>query len=246
MVWGASIWGAVMIMFLSCEGKMAESAKNLVEEQERRREQMVSQQMEARGITDARVLNAMRRVPRHEFVGEAYKNQAYEDYPLSIGFQQTISQPYIVAYMTEALALQGNEKVLEIGTGSGYQAAVLCELAAQVYTIEIVEPLCRQAGALLQRLSYKNLHAACGDGYLGWPEQAPFDAIILTAAPVQVPPPLIEQLAEGGRMILPLGRFSQTLILLKKNNGKLIEERLLPVRFVPMTGRSDENSSPDE
>ena len=242
----ASIWGVMMFMFLSCEGNMSEGAKISVEEQLRRRERMVSEQIEARGITDARVLNAMRRVPRHEFVGEAYKNQAYEDYPLSIGFEQTISQPYIVAYMTEALALKGNEKVLEIGTGSGYQAAVLCELAEQVYTIEIVEPLCRQADSLLHRLDYKNLQVLCGDGYLGWPEHAPFDAIILTAAPIRVPPPLIEQLAEGGRMILPLGRFSQTLILLTKTKGKLTEERLLPVRFVPMTGRSDEKSPPDE
>ncbi|MDZ7346817.1 MAG: protein-L-isoaspartate(D-aspartate) O-methyltransferase, partial [candidate division KSB1 bacterium] len=201
-----------------------------MEELQKQREKMVQFQIKARGVSDPKVLQAMLRVPRHEFVPATYRDDAYEDFPLPIGYGQTISQPYIVAYMTEALHLKGGEKVLEIGTGSGYQAAVLAEIAGQVYSIEIVEPLCREAAQRLQQLGYANVSVRCGDGYAGWPEAAPFDAIILTAAPEEIPQPLVEQLGEGGRMILPLGRFSQNLVLLTKQEGKVNKRNLLPVR----------------
>ncbi|MDZ7317327.1 MAG: protein-L-isoaspartate(D-aspartate) O-methyltransferase [candidate division KSB1 bacterium] len=211
-----------------------------MEELQKQREKMVQFQIKARGVSDPKVLQAMLRVPRHEFVPATYRDDAYEDFPLPIGYGQTISQPYIVAYMTEALHLKGGEKVLEIGTGSGYQAAVLAEIAGQVYSIEIVEPLCREAAQRLQQLGYANVSVRCGDGYAGWPEAAPFDAIILTAAPEEIPQPLVEQLGEGGRMILPLGRFSQNLVLLTKQEGKVNKRNLLPVRFVPMTGKAED------
>ena len=230
------------MLCVGCKVKMMQTGNLSEEEQQRRRERMAARDLASRDIHDARVLQAMRTVPRHQFVPEAYQGDAYEDHPLPIGFGQTISQPYIVAYMSQALELTGNEKVLEIGTGSGYQAAVLGELAAEVYSIEIIEPLCRGADELLQRLGYKNVQVLCGDGYLGWPEHAPFDAVILTAAPTQIPAPLIEQLANGGRMILPLGTYSQTLILIRKTKGKITRERLLPVRFVPMTGEAEKSS----
>ncbi len=205
---------------------------------------MVERQIESRGIKDPLVLRAMRKVPRHEFVPETYVDEAYNDHPLPIGHGQTISQPYIVAFMTEALALKGGEKVLEIGTGSGYQAAILAEIAAHVYTIEIVEPLCRRAADLLTRLGYENVDVRCGDGYAGWPEQAPFDAVMVTAAPAEIPPRLVEQLAEGGRMVLPLGKYSQMLVLLTKKEGKIEKKNLLPVRFVPMTGGKEPQPAP--
>lgn len=202
---------------------------------------MVERQIAARGIRDAKVLEAMRRVPRHEFVRPTDRSQAYRDHPLPIGHDQTISQPYIVAFMTEALALEGDEKVLEIGTGSGYQAAVLAEIVPEVYTIEIVEPLGRQATALLEELGYENVRVRVGDGYKGWPEEAPFDAIIVTCAPENVPAPLVEQLRTGGRMCIPVGPTggSQSLYLLEKTEAGEMEMRaILPVRFVPMTGEA--------
>lgn len=202
------------------------------------RETMVRDQLERRGVKDARVLAAMRKVPRHEFVPDAVKDRAYDDRPLPIGHGQTISQPFIVAFMTEALAPEAGEKVLEIGTGSGYQAAVLAELVKEVYTIEIVRPLGLQAGEVLEKLGYRNVHVRVGDGYRGWPEAAPFDAIMMTCAPDDVPRPLIDQLAEGGRMIIPVGPQDQTqqLVILKKSGGKLERREILPVRFVLMTG----------
>ncbi len=200
----------------------------------KRRLKMVETQIRARGITAPRVLAAMERVPRHEFVPETYRDRAYEDMPLPIGHDQTISQPYIVAYMTEALRLKGNEKVLEIGTGSGYQAAVLAELGTEVYTIEIVKPLADEATKKLKRLGYKNVHVKWGDGYKGWPAYAPYDAIIVTAAPLKIPEELARELREGGRMIVPVGSFFQELILVTKEKGKLIKKKLIPVRFVPM------------
>ncbi|MBN1479409.1 protein-L-isoaspartate(D-aspartate) O-methyltransferase [candidate division KSB1 bacterium] len=204
---------------------------------EHKRHNMVAKQIISRGVSDNRVLKAMRSIPREKFVLPAYMDQAYEDYPLPIGYGQTISQPYIVAYMTEVLQLDGTEKVLEIGTGSGYQAAVLSECAAQVFTIEIVEPLCNQARELLADLNYDNVHVRCGDGFQGWPEEAPFDAIIVTAAPPDIPPALMEQLAHGGRMIIPVGKYIQHLKLLTKDmTGMIAEEKLIAVRFVPMTG----------
>ena len=199
------------------------------------RQRMVEQQLKPRGIKDDRVLAAMARVPREEFVPADERGDAYEDGPLPIGFDQTISQPYIVAFMTEQLRLRPSDRLLEIGSGSGYQAAVLAELVADVYTIEIVEPLAKTAEATLQRLGYKNVHLRVGDGYQGWPEEAPFDAIIVTCAPDKVPQPLVEQIKDGGRMVIPVGeRFAQQLYLLEKKNGQLKESVTLPVRFVPM------------
>jgi protein-L-isoaspartate(D-aspartate) O-methyltransferase len=203
------------------------------------RERMVREQLSGlpRDITNTRVLAAMSKVPRHEFVPERYRPRAYEDGPLPIGYGQTISQPYIVAFMTEQLEPRQTDRVLEIGTGSGYQAAVLAELVAEVYTIEIIEPLAQAAEADLKRLGYTNVHVRAGDGYLGWPEAAPFDSIIVTCAPEKVPQPLVAQLKEGGRMILPIGpAWDQELVLLRKEGGRLERDAVLPVRFVPMTG----------
>ncbi|RME95900.1 MAG: protein-L-isoaspartate(D-aspartate) O-methyltransferase [Verrucomicrobia bacterium] len=205
------------------------------------RERMVAEQLAAPGrdITDPRVLAAMRKVPRHEFVPESERRWAYADHPLPIGEGQTISQPYIVAFMTEQLRPRPEDRVLEIGTGSGYQAAVLAELVREVYTIEIVESLGRRARETLERLGYTNVHVRIGDGYLGWPEAAPFDAIIVTCAPDRIPPPLIEQLKDGGRMIIPVGRGVQELVLVEKHGGQIERRAVLPVRFVPMTGRAE-------
>jgi protein-L-isoaspartate(D-aspartate) O-methyltransferase len=199
------------------------------------RQRMIEQQLKPRGIKDERVLAAMARVPREEFVPQNARAEAYEDGPLPIGYDQTISQPYIVAFMTEQLRPKPGDRVLEIGSGSGYQAAILAELVADVYTIEIVEPLAKTAEATLQRLGYKNVHIEVGDGYKGWPEEAPFDAIIVTCAPENVPQPLVDQLQDGGRMVIPVGeRFAQQLYLLEKKDGHLKESVTLPVRFVPM------------
>jgi protein-L-isoaspartate(D-aspartate) O-methyltransferase len=197
---------------------------------------MVQTQIEERGITDPVVLGAMRRVPRHLFVPEEIAGEAYEDRPLPIGYDQTISQPYIVALMTELLNVKRGQKVLEVGTGSGYQAAVLAEIVDSVWTIEILEPLARSAGERLKKLGYSNVTVRCGDGYAGWKEHAPFDAIIVTAAAEQIPPPLIEQLKEGGRMVIPVGpAFSiQSLFLVEKQGGRITTHNVAAVRFVPM------------
>jgi protein-L-isoaspartate(D-aspartate) O-methyltransferase len=197
---------------------------------------MVREQIEARGIADPLTLAAMRSVPRHEFVPDHLQEEAYADHPLPIGHAQTISQPYVVAFMTEALGLEGGERVLEVGTGSGYQAAVLAEIVAEVYSIEIVEPLGLEAKQRLARLGYDNVHVRIGDGYAGWPEAAPFDAVIVTAAAPRIPEPLKRQLAEGGKMILPVGETFQELIVLTRRGDDWREESVLPVRFVPMTG----------
>lgn len=201
-----------------------------------RREEMVRLQIERRGVRDARVLEAMRTVPREQYVSSGDLEDAFYDGPLSIGCGQTISQPYIVAFMTEQLRLRGDERVLEVGTGSGYQAAVLAELAAEVYTIEIVPELARIAEAKLRAQGYTNIRFRVGDGALGWPEAAPFDAIILTAAPWRIPERLVDQLAEGGRMILPLGAFEQHLELVTRQGGRVDRRELIGVRFVPMIG----------
>ncbi len=196
---------------------------------------MVQEQLMTGGIKDERVLAAMAKVPREKFVPADQRGDAYEDGPLPIGYDQTISQPYIVAFMTDQLRPKRSDRVLEIGTGSGYQAAILAELVTEVYTIEIVEPLAKAAEATLQRLGYKNVHLKVGDGYKGWQEEAPFDAIIVTCAPDKVPQPLVDQLKDGGRMVIPVGeRFAQQLYLLEKKNGQLKESVTLPVRFVPM------------
>jgi len=200
------------------------------------REKMVAEQFEARGIKSKRVLAAMRKVERHKFVPPEVIGESYEDYPLPIGEGQTISQPYIVAFMTEVLNLQPTDKVLEIGTGSGYQAAILAELCKEVYTIEIIESLGNKARQILAAQGYRNISIRIGDGYQGWPEAAPFDAIIVTCSPTDVPAPLQQQLKEGGRMIIPIGEsgISQELVLLTKKKGKLIRQSQMPVRFVPM------------
>jgi protein-L-isoaspartate(D-aspartate) O-methyltransferase len=204
---------------------------------ERRR--MVQEQLMPRGVYDKRVLAAMSKIPREEFVPQASRAASYTDQPLPIGYDQTISQPYIVAFMTEQLHSSSSDRVLEIGTGSGYQAAILGELVAEVYSIEIIEPLAKTAEATLQRLGYKNVRVKVGDGYKGWPEHAPFDAITVTCAPDHVPQPLIDQLKEGGRMIIPVGGFGdQELYLLEKKNGRLQRRAVLPVRFVPMAGEA--------
>ena len=204
------------------------------------RNQMVDQQIIGRGVEDLAVITAMRQVPRHRFVSEGDSHQAYEDHPLPIGYGQTISQPYIVAFMTEALKLKPNDRVLEIGTGSGYQAAVLAEIVAEVFTIEVVEVLAQKAEATLQQLDYRNIMLRTGDGYQGWPEHAPFDAVILTAAPDHVPQPLLDQLAVGGRLIVPVGKQLQELVLIHRTQpDEYTRTVLLPVAFVPMTGEAE-------
>jgi len=203
------------------------------------RNAMVEQQIEARGVDDPATLQAMRTVPRHEFLPLRLREEAYADYPLPIGHGQTISQPFIVAFMTEAIRPQPGEKILEVGAGSGYQAAVLAQMGADVYTVEIVEPLAEMARQTLERLGYENAHVKHGDGYRGWPEHAPFDAIIVTCAPDKIPAPLVEQLRDGGRMIIPVGGgMDQELVLLRKQDGKIEKQSVLPVRFVPMTGEA--------
>jgi protein-L-isoaspartate(D-aspartate) O-methyltransferase len=192
-----------------------------------------------RGIHEERVLAAMAKVPREEFVPEHLRAASYADQPLPIGYDQTISQPFIVGFMTEQLRPQPHDRVLEIGTGSGYQAAILAELVADVYSIEIIEPLAKTAEATLQRLGYKNVHVKVGDGYQGWPEHAPFDAVIVTCAPDHVPLALADQLKEGGRMIIPVGGPGhQELYLLEKEKGEMRQRSVSPVRFVPMTGEA--------
>jgi protein-L-isoaspartate(D-aspartate) O-methyltransferase len=200
------------------------------------REKMVENQIKARGVKDPRVLAVLLKVERHRFVPEKYLDSAYSDQPLPIGEGQTISQPYVVALMTELLELRGNEKVLEIGTGSGYQAAILAELAKEVYTIEIIEALASPARERLSALGYQNVQVKAGDGYLGWPEAAPFDAIIVTAAPDHIPKPLTDHLPEGGRMVVPVGTFTQELKKIVKKSGKMETIDVIPVLFVPMTG----------
>ncbi len=204
------------------------------------RNKMVDEEIVAAGVKDKRVIQAMRDTLRHEFVALGLRKQAYFDMALPIGEGQTISPPFVVAYMTEALDPQPDDKVLEIGTGSGYQAAVLSKLVREVYTIEIVEKLGRKAEQTLKRLHYDNVHVKVGDGYLGWPEHAPFDKIIVTCSPEKAPPALVEQLKEGGRMVIPVGeRYQQTLYLQKKTDGKMVSEALLPTLFVPMTGAAE-------
>ncbi len=206
----------------------------------RARSSMVRNQIVARGITDTLVIKAMLEIPRHEFVPAQYQHMAYGDFPLPIGEGQTISQPYIVAIMTEKIELTSTDRVLEIGTGSGYQAAVLAMICAEVYSIEIVPSLAEHASRLLSEMGYDNVHVKCGDGFLGWPEAAPFDAVIITCAPTTVPQPLIEQMAEGGRLIVPLGDDFQMLTLLRKAGGEVTRDELIPVRFVPMKGKIEE------
>ena len=234
-------------LLLACSGGAATEARRTggaaeaeVQETGRsgERERMVDRQIEARGIRDPRVLEALRTVPRHRFVPPALQDQAYADTPLPIGSSQTISQPYIVAYMTEALRLPPAAAVLEIGTGSGYQAAVLAEVAREVYSIEIVPELAERSARVLAELGYDNIRLREGDGYRGWPEAAPFDGIMVTAAPDHVPPALVEQLAPGARLVIPVGRFAQDMRIVTRTADGSVSETTIPVRFVPMTGEA--------
>ena len=227
----------LVVAFLATSGcqKQSTSTAEFVAE----RQKMVEQQLRPRGIHDERVLMAMMKVPREEFVPENLRDQAYQDSALPIGHDQTISQPFIVAFMIEQLRPRPSDRVLEIGTGSGYETAVLAELVKEVYTIEIVELLAKDASARLAQLDYTNAHVKMGDGFQGWPEVAPFDSIIVTCAPDKVPQPLTQQLKDGGRMIVPVGSgLDQQLYLLEKKNGQLAQTAILPVRFVPMVGEA--------
>jgi protein-L-isoaspartate(D-aspartate) O-methyltransferase len=223
---------ALVMTIASCRSTVTSSDPWYAE-----REAMVTEQLAGRGIRNPAVLAAMRRVPRHEFVPAGVRPAAYHDRPLPIGEDQTISQPYIVALMTEAAEVRKGARVLEVGTGSGYQAAVLAELGAEVYSIEIVEPLARRAAATLARLHY-SVHLRTGDGYRGWPEAAPFDAVLVTAAPPAIPEPLKDQLGPAGRLVVPVGIDSQQLIVVRRAGGRFEESRIAPVRFVPMTGEA--------
>lgn len=234
------------LLILSCGGAIdlqnvadaqIQTANDARNEYKRDRREMVDRQIRARGIKNASVLKAMENVPRHKFVPESHEKLAYADTPLPIGLNQTISQPFIVAYMTEAAEISKNSKVLEIGTGSGYQAAVLGEIAAEVYTIEIIPELAERSSAVLNELGYKNIFVKTGNGYLGLPEHAPFDAIVVTAAPPEIPQPLLDQLAVGGRMIIPVGDKNQEMTVIRKTKKGVTEKRTMPVRFVPMTGK---------
>jgi protein-L-isoaspartate(D-aspartate) O-methyltransferase len=206
----------------------------------RLRERMVRDQLRARDISDPKVLAAMLKVPRHEFAPADLARSAYDDGALPLELGQTISQPYIVAYMTQALELRGTERVLEIGTGSGYQAAVLAEIVPEVYTVEILPTLQDRATAILGRLGYRNIHFRVGDGYMGWPEYAPFDRIIVTAAPEQVPQPLLDQLKDGGLLIAPIGYLNQELVVFEREKSRIKHRSAIPVRFVPMTGKAQQ------
>jgi protein-L-isoaspartate(D-aspartate) O-methyltransferase len=228
---------AAAIVCVACASCAASGNQRAGDEWTAERERMVDQQLGSRGIKDARVLDAMRSIPRHLFVPEPQRTLAYGDHPLPIGYSQTISQPYIVAFMSQALDVSSEHKVLEIGTGSGYQAAVLGKLARAVYTIEIIEPLAVRSRETLKTLGFGNVHVRAGNGYLGWPEEAPFDRIMVTAAPDEVPPALVKQLKIGGRMAIPVGVENQELRILRRTATGLETLETLPVRFVPMTGK---------
>jgi protein-L-isoaspartate(D-aspartate) O-methyltransferase len=233
-----TIYGGTSLVLSGCLLAAACTAKSRTDRNnwEAQRADMINSQLRARGISDARVLAAMTKVPRHLFVPEDVRWRAYDDTPLPIGHDQTISQPYIVGYMSEALELRPTDRVLEIGTGSGYQAAILGELAQEVYTIEIVPQLAEQARAALEQSGYRNVHVRQGNGYLGWPEAAPFDRIIVTAAPDQVPQALVDQLTIGGIMVVPVGGVydDQVMKIIRKTEKGVITRETLPVRFVPM------------
>lgn len=233
----------IALVVLSACNPSSEPARAAPSDGDREQERlhMVRTQIEARGVRDPRVLRAMRTVPRHRFVPLSQRASAYEDRPLSIGRGQTISQPYIVALMSELAAVGPGDAVLEVGTGSGYQAAVLAEMGVKVFSIEIVEPLAKRAEATLKELGYGDrVEVRHGDGYAGWPEHAPFDAVVVTAAPPKVPEPLKQQLEVGGHLVIPVGRFYQSLLRITRTKKGFREESVLPVRFVPMTGKAQE------
>ena len=236
------IFIVIAVLSIHSAGARAHAAKFTDDDFQKQRLSMVQDQIVERGVKDRSVIEAMMAVPRHKFVSENYQSRAYDDSPLPIGYGQTISQPYIVAYMTEILNLNKNSRVLEVGTGSGYQAAILSPIVKQVYTIEIIPELAKSAAVLLKDLGYRNVEAAIGDGYYGWDKYAPFDAIIVTAAAGHIPPPLVGQLKNNGRMVIPVGGsfLVQNLILITKDkDGNVTTKNLMPVRFVPLTGRHD-------
>ncbi len=233
---GAGLTVCLVMLMTACSAPGGHSSEVQGRDWESRRAEMVRAQIEARGVKDSDVLDSMRAVPRHLFVPDVYRDAAYNDSPLPIGQGQTISQPYIVALMTELLEVGDGSRVLEIGTGSGYQAAVLAEMGVEVYSIEIKTKLCESAAATLEGLGYETAHVRCGDGYGGWPENAPFDGIIVTAAPDRIPDPLLDQLADGARMVIPVGEFYQELKVITRNGDAFQERSVIPVRFVPMTG----------
>jgi protein-L-isoaspartate(D-aspartate) O-methyltransferase len=229
------------------DGKVSESGHDKTDDDPyaNKRRQMVHYQIAARDVTDQRVLKAMRQVPRHLFVPKNYLSQAYEDHPLPIGHDQTISQPYIVAIMSQLAKTHDKAVALDIGTGSGYQAAILSELCGKVYSIEIVEELAKSARERLAGLGYRNVTVRHGDGYRGWPEHAPFDVIIVAAAPRKVPQPLIDQLKAGGRLVIPVGKYYQSLTLIEKHqDGSVTQRNVIPVSFVPMTGEAEKGKVP--
>ena len=213
------------------------AAQQRSEDQLTQQRRELVEQLKSQGVTSKTVLDALLKVPRHRFVPPSYRHVAYENRPLPIGHEQTISQPFIVGYMTEAAEVAPSEKVLEIGTGSGYQAAVLAELAREVYTIEIIPPLAESARNLLSEMGYRNVQVKTGNGYEGWAEHAPFDAIVVTAAPEQVPKALVDQLAVSGKMVIPVGSTFQEMVIITKSETGVVERRTIPVRFVPMTGK---------
>jgi len=234
--------GCVAMMLLACAPGPGggEEPRRSEDPYRAQRLAMVADQIESRGVSDSRVLEAMRRVPRHLYVPARLRGEAYRDGPLSIGHRQTISQPYIVALMTELTRPRPEMKVLEVGTGSGYQAAVLAEIVESVFTIEIVPELGKQAAELLGGQGYSNIHTRVGDGFDGWPEEAPFGAIVVTAAPDQIPRPLLEQLAVGGRLVIPVGRHAQDLVVVTRTTEGFERRSVTPVRFVPMTGKAEQ------
>ena len=236
----ATFLSAFLVALFGCQESVSvhnSANAQVTDEFKKAREQMVDGQIRSRGIKDGDVIRAMSKVPRHKFVPQNLEKHAYKDFPLSIGLGQTISQPYIVAYMTDAADLSDDDKVLEIGTGSGYQAAILGEIAKEVYTIEIVPELADRSAKILNELGYKNVFAKHGNGYLGWPEHAPFDAIIVTAAPDEIPKALVDQLAVGGKMVVPVGTTNQEMVIISRSKKGVTEKRTMPVRFVPMTGK---------
>jgi protein-L-isoaspartate(D-aspartate) O-methyltransferase len=236
VLFGTALAVVVGGSMVGCNAHGGSSNLRQDEDWSERRNKMVRQQIEARGVKDAAVLESMRAVPRHLFVPDDYREAAYHDSPLPIGESQTISQPYIVALMTELLEVGTGSRVLEIGTGSGYQAAVLAEMGVEVYSIEIRQGLCEQARETLSGLGYSSVHLRCGDGYSGWPDDAPFEGIIVTAAPARIPDPLLDQLVDGAKMVIPVGEFYQELKVITRVGDDFEERSVIPVRFVPMTG----------
>ena len=235
---GAPIFLMVLLVVSCSSLSLSESIGVEKESQDyKQQRQALVDQLKSEGITNSDVLKAMLKVPRHEFVPDSHRHYSYHNRPLPIGHDQTISQPFIVGYMTQEASIAPGEKVLEIGTGSGYQAAVLGELAGQVYTIEIIPELAEGAKSVLQKLGYKNIHVKAGNGYEGWPEHAPFDAIVVTAAPDKVPKKLVDQLALRGKMVIPVGTTFQEMVIITRDESGVVEQRTIPVRFVPMTGK---------